>query len=84
MPRNSPTGFITAFFSTLTGFALIWHIWWLVALGLIAAYIVFVWFAWRNVDEYVIPADEVAEIERKRRNARQAWLDAHARVGEPA
>ncbi|MGE5778098.1 MAG: cbb3-type cytochrome c oxidase subunit I, partial [Hyphomicrobiales bacterium] len=37
MPRNSPTGFITAFFSTLTGFALIWHIWWLVGLGIVAA-----------------------------------------------
>ena len=31
VPRNSPTGFITAFFATITGFALIWHIWWLVA-----------------------------------------------------
>ena len=29
MPKNSPTGFVTAFFATLTGFALIWHIWWL-------------------------------------------------------
>ena len=34
MPRNSPTGFITGFFATVTGFALIWHIWWLVGLGL--------------------------------------------------
>src|SRR5215467_9061419 len=25
MPRNSPTGFITAFFATITGFALIWQ-----------------------------------------------------------
>ena len=33
MPRNSPTGFITAFFCTITGFGLIWHIWWLVGLG---------------------------------------------------
>ncbi len=30
MPRNSPTGFICAFFATIMGFALIWHIWWLV------------------------------------------------------
>src|SRR5690349_1906774 len=29
MPRNTPTGFVTAVFATLTGFALIWHIWWL-------------------------------------------------------
>ena len=31
MPQNSPTGFICAFFATFMGFALIWHIWWLVA-----------------------------------------------------
>ena len=33
MPRNSPTGFICAFFATFMGFALIWHIWWLVVVG---------------------------------------------------
>jgi cytochrome o ubiquinol oxidase subunit 1 len=37
-PRNSPTGFVCAFFSTVTGFALIWHIWWMVALGLAGAF----------------------------------------------
>ena len=30
MPRNSPTGFVCAFFATVMGFALIWHIWWMV------------------------------------------------------
>jgi cytochrome o ubiquinol oxidase subunit 1 len=84
MPRNSPTGFITAFFATITGFALIWHIWWMVGLGLVAAYAVFVWFAWRDVTEYVIPADEVARIDRARRQAREQWLAQHARAGVPA
>jgi cytochrome o ubiquinol oxidase subunit I len=84
MPRNSPTGFITAFFSTITGFALIWHIWWLAGLGMIAAYAVFVWFAWRDVEEYEIPVAEVAEAERERRKVRQAWLDQHPRIVEPA
>jgi cytochrome o ubiquinol oxidase subunit 1 len=74
MPRNSPTGFITAFFSTITGFALIWHIWWLVGLGLFGAYAVFVWFAWRDREEYVIPAAEVARADRSRRRAREDWL----------
>src|SRR5690242_12652554 len=83
MPRNSPTGFITAFFSTLTGFALIWHIWWLVAVGIAAAYAVFVWFAWRDVEEYHIPAAEVARIDRERRQARQQWLRAQAPAGGP-
>ncbi|MBV9319498.1 MAG: cbb3-type cytochrome c oxidase subunit I, partial [Mycobacterium sp.] len=85
LPRNSPTGFITAFFSTLTGFALIWHIWWMVGLGLFAAYGVFVWFAWRDVEEYRIPAEEVARIDRARRRARQEWLSQQSSpVGEPA
>jgi cytochrome o ubiquinol oxidase subunit 1 len=82
MPRNSPTGFITAFFSTLTGFALIWHIWWLVGLGIVAAYAVFVWFAWRDAVEYSIPAEEVARYDRERRQAREQWLAQHA--GQPA
>ena len=60
MPRNSPTGFVCAFFATVMGFALIWHIWWMVILGCIGAFATFVVFAWRDHDEYVIPADEVA------------------------
>ncbi len=82
MPRNSPTGFITAFFATLTGFALIWHIWWLVGVGIVAAYAVFVWFAWRDAVEYSIPAEEVARYDRERRRAREQWLAQHA--GQPA
>jgi cytochrome o ubiquinol oxidase subunit I len=82
MPRNSPTGFITAFFATLTGFALIWHIWWLVGVGIAAAYAVFVWFAWRDAVEYSIPAEEVARYDRERRRAREQWLAQHA--GQPA
>ncbi len=81
LPRNSPTGFVTAFFATITGFSLIWHIWWLVVLGLIGAFATFVVFAWRDVPEYEIPADEVARIDRARRAARAAAL---ADLREPA
>jgi cytochrome o ubiquinol oxidase subunit 1 len=74
MPRNSPTGFVTAFFATAVGFAAIWHIWWLVVLGLVGAFATFVVFAWRDVDEYEIPAAEVARLDRARREARMAVL----------
>jgi cytochrome o ubiquinol oxidase subunit 1 len=77
MPRNSPTGFICAFFATFMGFALIWHIWWLAGLGVVGAYVTFVIFAWRDQDEYVIPAAEVAKIDRANRRARS---DALARL----
>ena len=74
MPRNTPTGFVCAFFATFMGFALIWHIWWLVAAGGVGAFATFVVFAWRDHDEYVIPAAEVARIDRANREQRRAAL----------
>jgi cytochrome o ubiquinol oxidase subunit 1 len=76
MPRNSPTGFVCAFFATVMGFALIWHIWWMVAAGAVGAFATFVVFAWRDEDEEVIPADEVARVERSNRR--------HALLGDEA
>ena len=48
MPRNSPTGFVSAFFATVMGFALIWHIWWMVGVACVGAFATFVVFAWRD------------------------------------
>ena len=79
MPRNSPVGFVTAFLAVITGFSLIWHIWWLVVLGLLCAYITIVVFAWRDVSEFVIPAEEVARVDRANREARAAYLHELAR-----
>ena len=76
MPRNSPTGFVCAFFASVMGFALVWHIWWMVALGGLGAFATFVAFAWRDHDEYVIPAAEVARIDRVNRQERRAALAA--------
>ncbi len=78
MPRNTPTGFVTAFFAVVTGFSLIWHIWWLVIAGLVGAYATFVVFAWRDHDEVIIPADEVARLDRANRAARSAALQQGA------
>jgi len=74
MPRNSPTGFICAFFGTFAGFALIWHIWWMVVAAALGAFVTFVVFAWRDRTEYVVEADEVARIDRANRRARGARL----------
>ena len=70
MPRNSPTGFICAFFAFFMGFALIWHIWWLVGFSVLGAYLTFVVFAWRDRDEYTIPAKMAAAIDKANRDAR--------------
>jgi cytochrome o ubiquinol oxidase subunit 1 len=63
MPRNSPTGFVTAFFAVVTGFALIWHIWGIVILGLLAAAATILVFGWSDEREREIPASEVARVE---------------------
>jgi cytochrome o ubiquinol oxidase subunit 1 len=67
MPRNSPTGFVAAFFAVVTGFALIWHIWWIAILGLVGAFATFLVFAWRKEDEYEISGAELARMERESR-----------------
>ena len=74
MPRNSPTGFICAFFATILGFALIWHIWWLVGLAFVGAFATFVVFAWRDDHEEIIPKETVAKIDRANRASRAAAL----------
>ncbi|MFO6446052.1 cbb3-type cytochrome c oxidase subunit I [Erythrobacter sp. NE805] len=62
MPRGSATGFVTAFFATAIGFAMIWQIWWLAALGCVGAYAAFVAFAWRGDNHDEFSATEVARI----------------------
>jgi cytochrome o ubiquinol oxidase subunit 1 len=74
MPKNSPTGFVCAFFASVMGFALIWHIWWMVGAAFVGAFITFVVFAWRDEDEYIIPAATVAKIDRANRSARAKAL----------
>jgi len=63
MPRNTPTGFVTAFFAVIAGFALVWHIWWMVILGAGGAFATMIAFAFREHDEEEIPAQTVAEFD---------------------
>jgi cytochrome o ubiquinol oxidase subunit 1 len=81
MPINSPVGFYTAFFTSVFGFAMVWHIWWLAIVALVAAYAGFVVFAWRDVHEFEVPAEEVARVDRARRFAREALLKRLAEQG---
>ncbi len=74
MPHNSPTGIVTAFFATIMGFALIWHIWWMVILGFLGAWATFVVFAWRDEGEYEVPAEEARRRDAERRRAKAILL----------
>jgi cytochrome o ubiquinol oxidase subunit 1 len=66
MPRNSPTAFVVAFFAVITGFSLIWQIWWLVVLGLLAILLIVLVFGWSENRQHEITANEMAQLERAR------------------
>jgi cytochrome o ubiquinol oxidase subunit 1 len=64
MPKNSAIGFINAFFAVVVGFALIWHIWWMAALGVFGAFVAFLVFAFRENEEFEIPIEKIAQFDR--------------------
>jgi cytochrome o ubiquinol oxidase subunit I len=66
VPTNSANGFVTAFFAVITGFALIWHIWWMAILGLLCAAATLVSFGWTDRSERHISGEELAHAEQAR------------------
>jgi cytochrome o ubiquinol oxidase subunit 1 len=66
MPMNSATGLVTAFFAVVTGFALIWHIWWMAGLGVFGAFLTMLAFAFRDREEVEVPASRIAQFYRAR------------------
>ena len=50
------------------GFAMVWHIWWLVIFSFILLIILIIKESANDDDEYVISANEVEEIELKSRD----------------
>jgi cytochrome o ubiquinol oxidase subunit 1 len=70
VPRSSATGFVTAFFAVIMGFALIWHIWWMAAAGLAGIVSTALVHAWRVDGEMEIPVETLAAMERARPEGR--------------
>jgi cytochrome o ubiquinol oxidase subunit I len=64
VPKNRPVGFLTAFFAVITGFALIWHIWWMAGAGLLGAAVALLIFMFHPDEETEISADEIALFEK--------------------
>ena len=66
MPRGSPNGFVTAFLAVVTGFAMIWHIWWIAIVGVACVLLTLVTFGWMERGEVEISGAQLAEAERVR------------------
>jgi len=67
VPRRTAVGVVLAFFSVVTGFALVWHIWWMAIAGVIGLIGTGIAHAWRVEHEEEISAEVIARSERARR-----------------
>ena len=66
MPANTGTGVILAGISTVLGFALVWHIWWLAALSFIGLLVVAISHTFNYNRDFHIPVEEVVATENER------------------
>ncbi|MFS4436581.1 cytochrome o ubiquinol oxidase subunit I [Paracoccaceae bacterium GXU_MW_L88] len=69
MPKNSGMGVVIAGISVVLGFALVWHIWWLVAVSFIAVLAAIIWHTFNYDRDYYIPEAEVTATEEARTRA---------------
>jgi cytochrome o ubiquinol oxidase subunit I len=65
-PRNTPTGIILAGLSVALAFAMIWHIWWLAVVSLVAIAVVAIGHTFNYNREFDIPEQVVARVEDER------------------
>lgn len=64
LPKNTGVGVIIAGFAFLFGFAVIWHIWWLAAVGVIGVIVTVIIRTSNDDTEYTISADEIEKLDR--------------------
>ncbi|WP_455275162.1 cytochrome o ubiquinol oxidase subunit I [Ralstonia thomasii] len=66
MPKGTAAGIVLAGLSTLCGFALIWHIWWLAIVSFAATILSAIIHTFNYKRDYYIPAEEVIRTEASR------------------
>lgn len=72
VPANTPHALYIAGFAFAASFALVWHIWWLAIIGILAAVFTMFWHGLSDNDgERIIPAEEVARIEMAAKDRRK-------------
>ncbi|MEI9900611.1 MAG: cbb3-type cytochrome c oxidase subunit I [Hyphomicrobium sp.] len=86
IPRNSMTGVVLGAAGFVTGFAIVWHIWWLAAIGLLAIVGTVIARSFAVDTTRIISASEVAEIEgvAGRLRSSPARRPHHDRRDQPA
>ena len=67
LPKNTGMGIYISIFAFIFGFAIVWHILWLIVLGLIGSIACIIIVSFDEHTEYLLPAAEVAHHEHSHR-----------------
>jgi cytochrome o ubiquinol oxidase subunit 1 len=73
MPKNTWAGVVISAFSLVMGFAFVWHIWWMVAVGFIGMIGSWIVYSFERGKDYYVSVEQVEEIE----SAHFAAIDKH-------
>ncbi len=66
LPKNTPMGIYISAFAFLAAFAIVWHVIWLVLLGLIGVIACIIILSLNEETEYVLTAEQITQIEAKK------------------
>lgn len=78
MPKNAAHGLVLGAFAFLFGFAMVWTIWWLASVSMLAMVLAIVIRSTDDDTDYTIPAAEVKRIEDERYEEAGAAHENHA------
>jgi len=67
LPKNSGMGLIIAGFAFMFGFAIVWHIWWLATIALLAVIVSVIVRTTSDDQEVMVSVKEIAETEARRK-----------------
>ena len=76
MPKNTSAGVLMSAALTTFCFAMIWHIWWLAAFGLLGAIVVFIKRCYISDVDYYVQPDEIVELETAHNTAATKEVNA--------
>ncbi len=74
IPKNTPLGLIVAGFAFLFGFAMVWHIWWLLIVGFVGIVVTILARASDDETEYILTAQEVERLENASARQRRQYV----------
>ena len=76
MPKNTSAGVLMSAALTTFCFAMIWHIWWLAAFGLLGSIVVFIKRCYTSDVDYYVQPDEIVELETAHNTAATKEVNA--------